>query len=1673
MKSKVLFIQLLFFVIWILFAPSPASASVPQIVTYQGYLTSPSGTLVNKTAVLQLKLYDVATGGTALWSEQQNVTVNGGQFSVNLGVVTPLTLPFDKSYYLGIKFDADQEMVPRQQFTSSPFSIRAATADGVADGVIGTAAIADGSVTATKLGISCATGQVLVRATNAWGCGTVSTGGTGSSIGMLIAGNGIAVSGTSTSPQIDVIFGGNGSANGAARSDHDHDAIYQKKHGKVAVVAQSGGGYTTPATALADAVNWCGTPTSGNPCLVKIMPGIYDLGTATMNMVDYIDVEGSGETNTIITSSVDALVAGVVNGANATLANLTVKNTVGSGAQNAIAIFNSSQSFHIFHVVARTTGSALKTYAFYNTGTNVRVSHSLLEAPSYTIYNTGSGSASTDYTAFNIGTVSNAGTLVCNASRDGKNSFYADTCPPFQVLNVIGTQPSYFDTPSIATSVSTGASISTQQANALIKAQFNNDVNPATISTTTFTVLDSGTGANINGTVQYDAGTRTATFTPSVPLGGYFVATITTGVLDMTGGKLVAPYKWSFFLSGAAPDTTPPAVLSVIPLDKSPAVLPTVSISATFNEQIDRLTNLTGLLTVVNGAGTLISGQLQVSGATVRFLPDAPLALGSTYTATVSGAKDIAGNIQSTPYVWSFSTATITAPSGVGVVAATNNARITWQPVTGATGYNLYWSTGIFNSCETTTIGTSSGTSISIPPMPPLKISGVTSPFTFTPPVSLPFTGVLQVSTTGTPTSSYGYSYSVTFDLTVPTGVTVANAISIYGSAAVFQYIQISPTLIRLSVSSMSSYSMSLPATIIFSGDFAGKTMADFSLSNVRILDSNGSPVSGMNLTIAQTGTAGTLYCFRVSATSATGESPGGYLVAANIDSLAPVVTGVTPSGNLTSVPSTISVTFSEPDIQNVSAATFAVTANGSSPVAGTYTQSQYFSYPSYSVSSTIQFQPSSPFQQGTSYSITISGVRDKAGNTLQTPYTWSFSTPAAVPSGLSAAKGNLQTTLTWNPATGATSYNIYWSTYYGLTPQNGTKISGITGTTYTHTGLTNGTTYHYVVTAVNGATEGLASNEALVLIDNVLPTVVSTTPVGNSTGVSISNPVCVNFSKSMNSSTWNNANVSFKDATGAVVNGSYGSYFSGCSGSNNLGFSPSPALGLNTTYTMTIGTGVQDNAGNGLVTPYSFSFTTAAVGTPSGLTAAKGNLQSVLTWSPASAATGYNIYWSTSYGVTPQNGTKISGTTGTTYTHTGLRNGTTYYYVVTAVNGAAEGQASNQASVLIDNVLPTVVSTTPVGGSTGTSISSSVCVNFSKYMNSSTWNNANVYFRDAAGAVVNGSYAGYISGCNGIGFSPSPALGFNTTYTMTIGTGVQDNAGNSLAAPYSFSFTTALATPMDLTASGGALQANLSWTAVAGASSYNIYWFNASGVTKSNSIKIDTGSAANLYSHTNLANGSTYVYRVSAVIGGNESDLSNEVKVSFDTTPPVVTSKTNGTAGSPYLNVGFNEPIDTDSVTSNTVQILCNGVIVTASTYYISGTTISWYISSSSFNYGTTYTATVSGVKDTAGNMMTPYSWSFTTADLGIPVVTASPGAAGGNQISLSWQTISGATTYNVYWSTTTGVTIANGTKIVGAMPPFTHTGLTPGTTYYYVVTADAGSTESAASTQVSAVAP
>ncbi len=87
-------------------------------------------------------------------------------------------------------------------------------------------------------------------------------------------------------------------------------------------------------------------------------------------------------------------------------------------------------------------------------------------------------------------------------------------------------------------------------------------------------------------------------------------------------------------------------------------------------------------------------------------------------------------------------------------------------------------------------------------------------------------------------------------------------------------------------------------------------------------------------------------------------------------------------------------------------------------------------------------------------------------------------------------APGANQITINWDQILGADSYNLYISEQSGLTKENfatlrgGRKRSGVTGP-YALTDLTPNRTYHFVITAVDGGTEGSGSREVATALIN------------------------------------------------------------------------------------------------------------------------------------------------------------------------------------------------------------------------------------------------------------------------------------------------------------------------------------------------------------------------------------------------------------------------------------------------------------------------------------------------------------------------------------------------------------------------------------------------------------
>ncbi len=102
-------------------------------------------------------------------------------------------------------------------------------------------------------------------------------------------------------------------------------------------------------------------------------------------------------------------------------------------------------------------------------------------------------------------------------------------------------------------------------------------------------------------------------------------------------------------------DTIPPRVVSVSPVDGAKDVPVTTEVTVTFSESVDPTTVNIATFKVMNGDEP-VAGAASAGSPTATFVPADSLEYLTTYTAVVSGVKDMAGNTLGSPYEWEFTT---------------------------------------------------------------------------------------------------------------------------------------------------------------------------------------------------------------------------------------------------------------------------------------------------------------------------------------------------------------------------------------------------------------------------------------------------------------------------------------------------------------------------------------------------------------------------------------------------------------------------------------------------------------------------------------------------------------------------------------------------------------------------------------------------------------------------------------------------------------------------------------------------------------------------------------------------------------------------------------------------------------------------------------------------------
>jgi fibronectin type 3 domain-containing protein len=460
--------------------------------------------------------------------------------------------------------------------------------------------------------------------------------------------------------------------------------------------------------------------------------------------------------------------------------------------------------------------------------------------------------------------------------------------------------------------------------------------------------------------------------------------------------------------------------------------------------------------------------------------------------------------------------------------------------------------------------------------------------------------------------------------------------------------------------------------------------------------------------------------------------------------------------------------------------------------------------------------------------------------------------TPPTVPTGVAAVPGNAQASLYWTAVSGASSYNVRRSTTSGG-PY--TTVGTAFAAAYNDTGLTNGVTYYYVVSAVNGATETVNSTQVSAL-PGIGVTFFTDVNYGGA-GTRLLAAGSYTLAQLQSAGIANDAASSCRIPPGwtATVyqNDSY-------AGQVWTLISDSPDF---STFSQ-----MNDNMSSCKIT------SAAGPAIPSGLIASATNSQVNLSWNTSSGATSYNVKRSTTNGG-PY--TIIASTTLPNYPDTGVINGTNYYYVVTAVNLAGESGNSSQATST-----PGIPPAAPTGLiATGTNSQ----VNL-------VWNaSSGASYYNVKRSQTDGGPYNLVATAGGTSY-PDGGLANGTPYYYVV-TAVGPGGESTNSPQASATPVAPPAMPTGLTATPTNALVNLAWNASASAASYNV----KRSLSNGGPYSLIATSATTNYPDAGLANGMPYYYVVSAVNAGGESADSAQASAT-PVAPPLAPAGLTATAG-------------------------------------------------------------------------------------------------------------------------------------------------------------------------------
>ncbi|MCP5152800.1 MAG: Ig-like domain-containing protein [Ectothiorhodospiraceae bacterium] len=181
-------------------------------------------------------------------------------------------------------------------------------------------------------------------------------------------------------------------------------------------------------------------------------------------------------------------------------------------------------------------------------------------------------------------------------------------------------------------------------ADTTVVVRFSESVDPATVDAASVRLLADGVA--VAATLSLDEGRQVLRVDPTTDLdpGASVVVEIAASITDGAGNALAGAVTSAFTV--AAPDTTGPRRVTVVPADGATGVAVSGAVTVVLDEAVDPASVRAETFRLLDAVGGPVAGAITlVDPRTARFTPTAPLAFGATYTVELTaGITDLAGN---------------------------------------------------------------------------------------------------------------------------------------------------------------------------------------------------------------------------------------------------------------------------------------------------------------------------------------------------------------------------------------------------------------------------------------------------------------------------------------------------------------------------------------------------------------------------------------------------------------------------------------------------------------------------------------------------------------------------------------------------------------------------------------------------------------------------------------------------------------------------------------------------------------------------------------------------------------------------------------------------------------------------------------------------------------------